>query len=57
MPTRVTEIAQGASLPPCPSTAHTGCSVHRHPERIYEDQLWRWALAHPGHRAHDPRCG
>lgn len=26
------------------------CSVHRRPDRVYMDHLWRWSLAHPGER-------
>jgi hypothetical protein len=26
------------------------CSVHRRPDRVYEDRVWAWGLAHPGER-------
>lgn len=54
MPSKVTEIAQGAGLPTCDGRP---CSMHRRADRVYEDDLWRLALAlGPGHRVHDPAC-
>ena len=26
------------------------CSLHRRGDRIYEDHVWRWGLAHVGER-------
>lgn len=55
MPTKVTEIRQGAHLPACDPTQ--GCSVNRRPDRVYEDQVWALALRlGPGHHVHDPAC-
>lgn len=48
------EIAQGAHLPACDPAQ--GCSLHRRADRVYEDQVWRWQLANPGHRVFDPSC-
>jgi len=48
MATKVRELPKVMSLP--------AGSSRRRPDRVYEDQLWRWALAHPGHDPHDPNC-
>lgn len=54
MATKVAEIRQGAHLPACDSRS---CSMHRRPDRVYEDQLWSLALRlGPGHHVFDPGC-
>ncbi len=50
-PTKVRELAPvSTAAPACRPDVGGCCSVHRRPDRVYEDQLWAWAQAHPGER-------
>ncbi len=49
MGTQVKEIAKASlSAQPCDREKGGCCSVHRRQDRIYEDRVWKFALANPG---------
>lgn len=51
MATKVAELSTPlAASRTCQPKAGGCCSLHRRGDRIYEDHVWRWGLAHVGER-------